>query len=169
MPTPSTGAISMLDMRNEITRGAGAISMSEVRTRYGGSGAISFNDLRNSEGFIITCGTYSDKFGSFDGWSKITSTGSVNPNESNGTVQFAANSFLWEGTSSPAGSSDGRFGIYDSNSTLGSNVTVGFRGFDVTRAVTANTSRTITNSSTTSVDFDYGFPASGTVHCLIKF
>ncbi len=52
MPTPSSGAISMNDMRSEITRATGsALGMDEIRTRYGGSGAISFSDLYDSEGF----------------------------------------------------------------------------------------------------------------------
>ena len=64
MPTPTSGAISMNDMNVQITRASGTatISMDTIRTRYGGSGAISFNDLYNTEGFTLTCGVFSSKF-----------------------------------------------------------------------------------------------------------
>jgi hypothetical protein len=169
MPTPTSGTISMLNMRTEITRGSGAISMSEVRTRYGGSGAISFSALYKTEGFVVSCATYSDKFFTGDGWFQVFSFGSVTPNENNGHVQFAANSFLGGAYSTPAGSgADGAFAIYG-NTAFSGGVTSGFRGSDVTRVVTANTSRTITGVSETQTLFSYDFPASGTVHCLIKF
>lgn len=171
MPTPTSGAISMLNMRSEITRGAGAISMTEVRTRFGGSGAISFGDLRKCEGFIVTCGTISDKFFSFDGFHKfIGPTGSVAPAEANGTVQFAANSFLSQINSSPAGAGSGAVvGFADSTSGTTDNITAGFRGTDVTRIVTANVARTVGDKFTTVASFTFDFPSSGTVHCLLKF
>jgi len=80
MPTPASGAISLGDMRTEITRGTGAISMSEIRTRYGGSGAISFSDLYDSEGFTITTGSYRSKFINQDGYNSLVAyIGSVSP------------------------------------------------------------------------------------------
>jgi hypothetical protein len=171
MPTPASGAISMNNMNVEIVRRAGTsqLSMSEIRTRYGGSGQINFSELYNTEGFIVNCGFYSDKFGSFNGWEKIFAIGSVDPNESNGTVQFAANSFLWGASSRPSGSNNASFVMYDTNTTTGTNVTVGFRGVDVTRTVAANVNGSITSSSNSGVSFNYPFPSSGTVHCLIKF
>ncbi len=92
MATPASGAISMLDMRNEITRGTGAISMSEVRARYGGSGAISFSNLYKCEGFIVTCAQRIDKFASLDGWFPLLDTGSVSPAESNGRPGWGSRS-----------------------------------------------------------------------------
>lgn len=173
MPTPASGQISMNDMRTHINRATtSAISMSEMRTRYGGSGQINFSDLYDSEGFVITCGTYGDKFYSADGWSTIFSFGSVSPNEANGQVQFAANSWLRDVSSTPAGTgSSGGISIYDSGDpgTFGNNVTVGYRGTDVTRIVIANTSLTITSPSVTGFGFSYDFPQSGSIHCLIKF
>lgn len=174
MPTPASGAISMNDMRIHINRAtSSSISMSEMRTRYGlGSGAISFNDLRDAEGFIVNCGTYSDKFYSADGWSTIFTFGSVTPNEANGQVQFAANSWLRDVSSTPAGTgSSGGISIYDSGDTsqFGTNITAGYRGIDITRMVVANSQVSITSSSNTSIGFSYDFPSSGSVHCLIKF
>jgi len=172
MPTPSSGAISMLNMRTEITRGTGTISMSEVRTRYGGSGAINFSDLYKTEGFIATCGTYSDKFISNDGVDVVVyNFGSFNPNEANGRVQFAANSFLGRLVSAPSGISDAaRLTVYpEANSLATAGVTAGFTGDSITRIVTANVARGLGGASETGCDFTYDFPSSGTVHCLVKF
>lgn len=171
MPTPSSGTISMDNMRDEITRSTGSVSMSEIRTRYGGSGAISFSDLYDCEGFVVTCGTYTDKFFSADGFYRLFSTGSVAPNESNGHLQFASQSFLDGAYSSPAGSGTSAvFSFSNSSSTIGrSGITVGYRGTDVTRCVTANTNRTKTADSEFTASFSYDFPASGTIHCLVQF
>jgi hypothetical protein len=170
MPTPASGAISMNDMRTEINRATtSSISMSEMRTRFGGSGAISFSDLRKCEGFTVTCSTYSSKFINLDGWSQVFAFGSVSPNESSGYVQFAANSFLGALTSSAGTMNDAGLSIY-SNTGLGSSgVTDGFRGDQVTRVVTANTSRTVQSGTEIATGFDYDVPSSGTIHCLVKF
>jgi hypothetical protein len=172
MPTPTSGQISMLDMRAEITRGTGAISMSEVRTRYGGSGQINFSDLYKSEGFIATCGTYSDKFSSEDGVDVVAfNFGSFNPNEANGRVQFAANSYLGRFTSTPSGIGDAAaLTVYsNANSAFGGGVTVGFTGDSITRIVTANVARGLNAATENTREFTYDFPSSGTVHCLVKF
>lgn len=170
MATPASGAISMDNMRDEITRGTGAVSMSEIRTRYGGSGAISFSNLYASEGFTVTCGTYTSKFYSVDGFYPITSIGSVSPNESGGLIQFAANSYLWQFVSTAGGSTDG-YGSLSSNGMGGSStgITAGYEGTDVTRVVTANVSRTIVSTNPANFSFTYDFPSSGTIHCVIKF
>lgn len=170
MPTPASGAISMNDMNVEIVRASGTatVDMSTIRTRYGGSGAISFNDLRKVEGFTVTCGTYSSKYLSYDGWNPGTSTGSVSPNEVSGTLQFAANSYLLNMTASIGSATDA--GMQISANTSGSTgVTAGYRGDSVTRIVTANTSRSIVSSSEQATGFTYDMPSSGTIHCLIKF
>jgi hypothetical protein len=171
MPTPGSGAISMNDMNVEILRASGTatISMSTVRTRYGGSGSISFSDLRNSEGFTVTCSTYSSKFISFDGWSQVFAVGSVSPNESSGFLQFAANSFLGALSSSAGTPTDAGITIFSNTGSGTSGVTNGFRGDQVTRVVTANTSRTIQSGTENATGFDYDVPSSGTIHCLVKF
>ena len=173
MPTPASGAISMDNMRDEITRGTGAVSMSEIRTRYGGSGAISFSDLYASEGFTVTCDRYVNKYFSFDGWHNSFATGSVSPNEGGGLIQFAANSYLYQMNSTAGTGADG-LGALSSNGVGGSTtgITAGYQGTDVTRVVTANVSRTLdtwATSSTAAFYFGYDFPESGTIHCLIKF
>jgi len=184
MPTPSSGAISMNDMRTHINRATtSSISMSEMRTRYGGSGAISFSDLRNAEGFTINPARYyqSSKFFSAnnDGWSSggfPGAFGSVSPNESNGMVQFAANSYLkWVYQDN----------IYDPNSTTlgvkentnnddyadgnGNTITTGYKGGNISRVVLGNTSCSIVTSGNTFATVTYDMATSGTVHCLIKF
>jgi hypothetical protein len=173
MPTPASGAISMNDMNVQITRASGTatVSMDTIRTRYGGSGAISFSDLYDTEGFTVTCAAYSSKFVNFEGWSTIFATGSVSPNESNGSVQVAANSYIYQLYSGP-GAADGaqmNFGNIPGTLNNANAITAGYRGTDVTRIVTANTSRTITNSSNNGINFTYDAPSSGTIHCLVKF
>ena len=176
MATPASGAISMNNFRIEITRATGSsISMSEVRTRYGGSGAISFNALRKVEGFNITCGQKNDKFGSYDGYDSLFATGSVSPTESNSLLGFAANSWLTGMYSTPAGSFSTAYLYLSSSNTYGgmTGFTTGFNATNITRIVTANTSRSIgtyygANANTNRI-FTYDFPTSGTIHCLVKF
>jgi hypothetical protein len=184
MPTPASGAISMNDMRTHINRATGSsISMSEMRTRYGGSGAISFSDLYDSEGFTIDPARYyaSSKFFSAnnDGWSVqnnlIGLFGSISPNESNGMVQFAAASFL------EALYEDN---LYDPGLTVvalrennnpdnwpGSpdTITTGYKGGDISSVVLANTSRSFNAQANSYAAVNYDMPTSGTIHCLIKF
>ncbi len=179
MPTPASGTISMNDMRTHINRAtSSSISMSEMRTRYGGSGAISFSDLYDTEGFIITCGSTTTKFGTADGFddSSFSPIGSVAPDEGNGRVQFASASWL-QGFYSPAYDNTIAGVVLAQNSTAdvanGSQVTAGYKVTDLTRIVAANTSYSI-NSATSGDDISsafitYNFPSSGTVHCLLKF
>lgn len=162
----------MNDMNVEILRAGGTatISMDTIRTRYGGSGAISFNDLRKSEGFTVTCGTYTSKFISFDGWSTPLGTGSVSPNESSGYLQFAAASFM--GLMSAGTGADTSAGLVINADTAGATlgVTAGYKASDISRVVTANTSRSLTGTpDDNNRQFTYDFPSSGTIHCLIKF
>ena len=172
MPTPASGTISMNDMRTEINRATtSSISMEEMRTRYGGSGAISFSDLYDCEGFTVTCAAYSSKFINFEGWSTIFATGSVSPNESNGSVQVAAASYIYQLNSGP-GTADGaqmNFGNIPGTAGNTNAITDGYRGTNVTRIVTANTSRSITGSQNNFITFTYDAPSSGTIHCLVKF
>lgn len=185
MPTPASGAISMNNMNTEILRAGGTatISMDTIRTRYGGSGAISFSDLHDCEGFTINPARYynSSKFftANNDGWSAggfPTAFGSISPNESNGMVQFAANSYLkwvFEDNLYNAGFTD--VGIIQTNDpdnfddAYGNTITAGYKGGDITRIVLANTSYSISAASNTGALANYSMPNSGTIHCLIKF
>lgn len=175
MAIPASGAISMNDMNVEITRAAGtaSVSMTTIRTRYGGSGAISFSDLRKSEGFTITCGTVTSKFISVDGYFPTASppVGSVSPNESNGFVQFAANSYLSLMASGNGTDAQASIGIMSDNNFGSAGVTTGFKATNITRVVTANTSRTLgwAAADDNTAYFTYDFPTSGTIHCLVKF
>jgi len=184
MPTPASGAISMNDMRTHINRATGSsISMSEMRDRYGGSGAIAFSDLRNSEGFTINPARYytSSKFFSAnnDGWSVqptlIGVMGSISPNESNGMVQFAAASFLealYEdnlydpGITTVALREDNNPDNFPGSPDT---ITTGYKGGNISRVVLANTSRSINAQANNYASASYDMPTSGTIHCLIKF
>jgi hypothetical protein len=182
MPTPASGTISMNDMRTHINRATGsAISMSEMRDRYGGSGAISFSNLYNSEGFTINPArrTVTGKFAAdYDGWSSISglTNGSISPDEGSGRLQFATNSWLTEVQESSFVAGSTQISI-DPNSTgytaNGDAVTAGFKTTSVSRVVLANTSRSITSNasgaSTSYVLVSYDMPTSGTIHCLMKF
>lgn len=159
--------------------------MSEMRTRYGGSGAISFSDLRNTEGFTINPARYysSSKFftANNDGWSSggfPGTFGSVSPNESGGMVQFAANSYLkWVYQDNIFDPNSVTLGIKentnhdDLNDANGNTITTGYKGSNITRVVVANTSYSIAGSGNTfsTVSTSYDMPTSGTIHCLVKF
>jgi hypothetical protein len=158
--------------------------MSEMRTRYGGSGAISFSDLYDCEGFVITAARYyeSSKFftANNDGWSArsvlIGVFGSITPNESNGMVQFASNSYMnWvyeDNQYDPGITSLGLVHINDPDTfddANGNNITAGYKGGNITRLVLANTSYSISSSGNTFVSVSYNMPNSGSVHCLVKF
>lgn len=172
MATPASGAISMNDMRTHINRAtSSAISMDEMRTRFGGSGAISFSDLYKCEGFIVSPADFNNKFLNADGWS-YSAFGSVTPNEANGMVQFAANSYVGgmyalDGTNNFAT----MYMYNDPSGTTGPGWTSGFAPSNTTRIVTANTSRSITgvDDSSGTVNFTYDWPSTGTIHCLVKF
>jgi len=179
MATPE-GQVSMTDFHTHITRSSGQLSMSEMRTRYAGSGDIKFSDLRKTEAFTFTVGRYEEagnKFGpGFVLWGYAntllynTGTG-VSPAENNTKVQFAANSFLVRVTSF-GGTSEAVIELYNTSGTPDSaTITNGYRGDNVTRIVTANTNRTIVSASETGTQFTYAVPeANGTViSCLIKF
>jgi hypothetical protein len=140
-----------------------------MRTRFGGSGAISFSDLYKCEGFTVTCGTQTSKFFSFDGFNHFLGVGSVSPAESNGQVQFAANSFLGQMTAGTGTNDSASIFLYANNGGQLGGVTAGFRGDSVTRIVTANTSRTLGGANENDRFFTYDMPSSGTIHCLIKF
>lgn len=169
MATPKTGAISMDDMRSEINRApSSSISMSEMRTRYGGSGAISFSDLRGAEGFTISIGFYSSKFGNYYGYYPATSTGGAFPDEldsgSNFSIRFAANSYMSGLTSYNV------LSLTSSENYTDTGFTTGFAGTDVTRIVLANTNTSLEGSGPNFRYFSgYSFPSSGTIHCLVKF
>ena len=172
----------MNDMRTEINRAtSSSISMSEMRDRYGGSGAISFSNLYNSEGFTINPARRSvtGKFAAdYDGWSSVSGVeqGSISPNESSGRVQFATNSYLAEVVENSFSPGSTQISI-EPNSTgftaNGDGVTGGFKTTSVTRVVLANTSYSITSSSSGSgssnLFVNYDMPTSGTIHCLMKF
>jgi len=170
MATPASGAISMDNMRDEITRSTGSVSMSEIRTRYGGSGAISFSDLYASEGWVQTNGTYTSKFFNATGWYYTFSMGSISPAES-------GNRLLITTTPSPGTSvigfyttAGGGFLQLANSSYTGTIVASGWRAQDVTRMVAANVARAGSASSNTVFDLTSYQPAgSGTIHCMVKF
>ena len=179
MATPASGAISMNNMNTEITRASATaqISMSTVRTRYGGgTSAISFNDLRACEGFTANPTQLSTKFTVYEGWQyRFNAHGSVSPNESSG-ILVAANSYIiGMNASTPvanSGWSNSNINLADGPSgvTTGG-IAAGWRGTDITRVVTANVSRTLGWQTATigTAYYTYNWPTSGTIHCLVKF
>lgn len=172
MATPASGAISMLNMRNEITRGGGAISMSEVRTRAGRSGAISFNQMYKCEGWVQTNGQTVTKFVTVNGWHfQLGPTGSVSPNETgdnrliiistgNGSRIFANYQI--------SGQTNNQLSFQ--NTTNGSTLSSGYTPANVTRIVAGNTARTL-GTATTAVRPWTGLtmPSGGGLHCMVQF
>jgi len=177
MPTPASGAISMENFRSEITRSGGSVSMNELRTRYGGSGAISFADLYDTEGFVITADVFTFKFDGTNGWGPGVPGSSIFPVESgaNGRIQFAASSFFNSCTTSIFTPNDTQITISFNNAgnINGNSVTAGYKTTDITRVVLANTSRTITaatsDANNSSLVCTYSMPSSGEVYGLIQF
>ena len=176
MPTPTSGTISMDNMRDEITRSTGSVSMSEIRTRAGRSGAISFSNMYACEGFTANPGFLSTKFTNYYGWQyRFNAVGSVNPNESQG-VQVAANSYIY-GMYYAIPASCTTFSnsqiVLTTNATgFGTGtITAGFRGTDIIRVVTANVSRTLgwAAATNTVAYYTYNWPTTGTIHCMVQF
>jgi hypothetical protein len=181
MATPKPGnPISMLDMRNEITRaGSGAIDMSTLRTLYGGSGAISFSDLQACEGFVIsTANTAGTKGVYSSGWD-VLGTGSISPSELSGFMQIATNSFISsiltqnDAGGPPNGTTTLLSFDNDANISTPANnslITAGYTVADITRVVTANTARSInTPAAPTLASINYTMPQTGSINFLIKF
>lgn len=179
--TPASGAISANNMRESITRSTTtALSMSEVRTRYGlTSGAISFGDLYKVAGFTIAPVhyTFTSKGVNVDelgyNYRQILggAYGSCVPNDANG-VQLAANSYLGGIRAQASTNTNCVLGIEDNTSSYtgdSTTVTSGYYFNNLNRIVTENVSRTITASNTTSGQFTYQMPDTGTIHCIIKF
>jgi hypothetical protein len=162
-------------MRSEITRGAGAISMSEVRTRAGRSGAISFSQMYACEGFTANPTALSTKFTQYEGWQyRFNAHGSVSPNEASG-VQVAANSYIYGmGVSTPTACttwSNAYINLADAATGFNAGITAGWRGTDIIRVVTANVSRTLGWAAATnsSAYYTYNWPTTGTIHCMVQF
>ena len=172
MATPASGAISMNDMNVQITRASGTatLSMDTIRTRYGGSGAISFSDLYKSEGFTIAPADFNNKYFNADGW-VVGSFGSISPDEGSGYLQFAANSYAGAMYSGDGTNTSALLFMYSNTGGSVGGYTSGFAPSNTTRIVTANTSRSINSSDDASgfVSFTYDFPSTGTIHCLVKF
>jgi hypothetical protein len=173
MPTPLSGTISMDNMRDEITRSTGSVSMSEIRTRSGRSGAISFNQMYGCEGWTQVNGYFASKTTQWQGWHPIIASSSVSPEESGGSgptgVVFS--------TTSPGSRATAFFKVSTTaNSTLSfSNNTGGITSFttnyqpsDVSRIVAANVSRSFSTTSG-SVSTSYIVANTGTIHCMVQF
>ena len=173
MPTPSGPTISMDNMRDEITRSTGSVSMQEIRTRAGRSGAISFSQMYNCEGWTQVNAYYATKYTTWQGWHPLTTGSSVSPEESGGSGPAGVVFSL----TSPGSRATAFFKVSTTaNSTLSfSNNTGGTTGFttnyqpsDVTRLVAANVSQSFTTSST-SVSTPYIVANTGTIHCMVQF
>jgi hypothetical protein len=98
MATPASGEISFSDLRTEIMQsGSGAISIggsggAGERLGYGTSDQISMSDLRKAWGATITCGTYTDKFGTTNGYSATFSPALGSMNSSTYTPGYGIDS-----------------------------------------------------------------------------
>jgi hypothetical protein len=84
-------------------------------------------------------------------------------------VQFAANSYLTAMTAGAGGDTNAGISLGANTSFGTTGITAGYKGGDVTRIVTANTSRTLGANTDSSRSFTYDMPSSGTIHCLVKF
>jgi len=173
MPTPLSGTISMDNMRDEITRSAGSVSMQEVRNRAGRSGAISFNQMYGCEGWTQVNGYYASKTTTWQGWHPLAIGSSVSPEESGGSgpagVVFSLTSPGSRATAFYKVSTSANSLLSFSNTTGGTtSFTTNYQPSDVTRLVAANVSQSFTTSST-SVSTPYIVANTGTIHCMVQF
>jgi hypothetical protein len=175
MATPASGAISMLDMRSEITRGTGAISISEVRTRAGRTGAISFGDMYAAEGWTQTNGVYVSKFYSLYGWDYTFSVGSISPAESGNRLSITTSpspgcSITGFFRNPVTANSSARFanGTY-LTATNAADIAAGYRPTDIIRFVAANTSYAVSATTNSTCQVAYSVANTGTIHCMIQF
>ena len=176
--TPSSGAISLSQIRDDVSLTTGQHSMSDVNNIYNATNttSISFSDLHNSKGYRITIGVQAGKAGTRIGW--ITSvTGSF----TTGTQQIAANSKLYHTVTqdSVAGLAPGIHVRDDGDGTA--NINASYQGQDITKATTRhndaapNTSNpqiytniTSNSSSNTSCGaFGFGGGTSGQISRLV--
>lgn len=169
MATPASGSIGMGHFRTEITRATSSqLSMSEIRTRNGSSGAISFSQLRKAEGFTIVPQQYSSGGKppiDITGYSFSTfAIGSVSPVEVSSQLEFSAGARLSDFYSQTTDNTQILMAI--------SPVATGFNCTDITRAVVANTAGTLSGATSQFININgigVGTRAGQTVHCLIKF
>ena len=173
MPTPASGTISMDNMRDEITRSAGSVSMSEIRTRAGRSGAISFSQMYGCEGWTQVNGYYASKTTTWQGWHPLATGSSVSPEESGGSgpagVVFSLTSPGSRATAFYKVSTSANSLLSFSNTTGGTTAfTTNYQPSDVTRLVAANVSQSFTTSST-AVATPYVVANTGTIHCMVQF
>lgn len=174
MATPASGEIDFNDIRTHIFQNASltSVNMSDTRTRYGGSGALSLSDLYATAGWIQTNGQTVTKFVTINGWNYLSGpTGSVTPNDTGDNrvvIRSTAPGSRLEGNFNAGGDNVLDLG----NNSAGSTLSSGFSGSDVIRIVLANTNQTgtITSQTATAVNYSGGtIGTSGTQHCLVKF
>ena len=172
MPTPLSGTISMDNMRDEITRSAGSVSMSEVRPRAGRSGAISFNQMYDCEGWVQTNGQTVTKFVTINGWHyQFGPTGSVSPNETGDNrliIISTGNGSRIYSNHQVSGQACNQLSFQ--NTTNGTTLSSGYTPADVTRIVAGNTARTLgTATSTVRPWTGLTMPSGGSLHCMVQF
>lgn len=166
MATPATGAISFSDLRGEIMQsGSGAISLNTAAARlgFGSTSQVSISELRKCYGATITAGTQNVSGKgfdfTFDGYI-VSTIGSIdNDVLTSGQVLEAAYTFY-------------DFGVLQATVLEFSfPSTSGFESTNVNRVATANTTRTISSTSSDEVFLatSYVFPSSGTVTIGIRW
>lgn len=164
--TPRTGQIAFSDLNTGILNASStaALNMNTAAERMGYSttGQVSLSLLRGSSGGTITIGFQPPtKFvPGFYGYSSVYSTGSI----TGAIYQSPFRVQSLEGPGSP--STVTSFFLADGSYAA---PTSPWRGLDVTRACTANASRTITGSTDSGVVITYAMPTSGTITWGLKF
>lgn len=179
MPTPKTGAITMNDINLEIKRGTTLTqcSLDDVRTRSGyGGGAISFSNLRGAEGGQITQARYTFKSINNDGFSTALLIGSCTPNESNGCLQFAANSFMPRCVTNSADAGNTIMWLTPAageGSANASLMTTGYKTTDISKVAIDGADQpittTVSNTTSSYVTLTHTMGSSGTVDFFIRF
>lgn len=165
--TPRSGQIAFSDLNTGILNAGSTDSLNmntaAVRMGYGSTSQVSISLLRGCSGGTITIGFYPpSKFlpGSY-GYSALYSIGSI-------TGATYQSPFLVTALTGPDSfpSTQSQFLLTDSSYIA---PTSPWQGLDVTRACTADTSRTITGTADLSVDITYTMPTTGSLTWGLKF
>jgi len=179
MATPASGTISASDLREHIIRGAGQVSLSELRTRYGNgsSGEFSFSMLYKCEGWTAPNAYSVFKGAGSSGWGSAA----ADPNESNGAIEIVANSFVvycFNKVISDVTQSNTTFFMSNipakARAANGTSMATSYKTTDVSRIVVANTSRAMgtktSNDTTATINIpSFTMANTGTYHYLVKF
>jgi len=153
MATP-TGQIAFSDLNGEILQATTSnqlnMNTAGVRLGYGSTSQLSISELKKAYGATITCGSYTDKFGTITGYNPSVAIGSIDDG------QYTPGYYV-------VSCSSGTFG--GTNSLYTDPASTGFLPSGINRIAASDSLRSVTGADDPSgqTQFDGSlFPGSGT-------